>query len=229
MHKNRFTLIELLVCVAVIAILVAMLLPALSNVRMRSKRVVCMSNMKQTSIANMMYAGDSKGLFVPHVDDETKLAVGGAPIVTPWRTYLVRWEKGGTDRWWNLSNLYVQGYLPDPGVLYCLGQPLGSDGDFGDLSSSTTIIRMQRHYNPYQDAGGTEYSRLSKTPPEKIQMMDKVHEARSGTIHGVGFNVCRFDGSAKWLSSSTITAAAMAYGNTWPPMERLVTTLEEGE
>lgn len=59
-----FTLIELLVVVAIIAILAAMLLPALNKARDRAKGVLCVSNLKQVGTSAMAYADDSKG-YIP--------------------------------------------------------------------------------------------------------------------------------------------------------------------
>ncbi len=61
--KRKFTLIELLVVIAIIAILAAMLLPALKNVRESSKKSVCTSNLKQLGVASATYIGDFNSYF----------------------------------------------------------------------------------------------------------------------------------------------------------------------
>jgi prepilin-type N-terminal cleavage/methylation domain-containing protein len=61
-----FSLIELLVVIAVIAILAALLLPALSRSREQGLRAACLNNIRQLTIAWIMYADDNEGRLAPN-------------------------------------------------------------------------------------------------------------------------------------------------------------------
>ena len=81
-QQSRFTLIELLVVIAIIAILAAMLLPALSAARERARTSTCASNLKTISMANVMYGQDYNDFIVVANRNTNK-------NVTLWRNYWI--------------------------------------------------------------------------------------------------------------------------------------------
>ena len=66
--REGFTLIELLVVIAIIAILAALLLPALSRAKYSGMRATCINNIKQQYLSQIMYADDATGKFPYHED-----------------------------------------------------------------------------------------------------------------------------------------------------------------
>ena len=75
MHTFRFTLIELMIVISVIAILEALLLPALNSAREKARQISCQNNMKQCYLMWMMYANDYNEWFPVPINYQTYLYI----------------------------------------------------------------------------------------------------------------------------------------------------------
>lgn len=82
MKRRAFTLVELLVVIGVIAILLAILLPAITRAKAQARQLKCLNNIRQIGLASLMYTAEFKGWYLPSHWGWSQ-ATGGWPPTTP--------------------------------------------------------------------------------------------------------------------------------------------------
>jgi len=93
-NRRAFTLIELLVVIAIIAILAAMLLPALSKAKQKATSISCLNNLRQIGVFMALYVGESNDTYPSHRDMPGYVPSTGLAENNWWGEYIVSYGGG---------------------------------------------------------------------------------------------------------------------------------------
>ncbi|HMQ15463.1 MAG TPA: DUF1559 domain-containing protein, partial [Phycisphaerae bacterium] len=138
--RAAFTMVELLVVVAIIALLLAMLLPGLARARQQALRTKCATNLRQFGLALHQYAADHRGRAMPLAYWQT---TPDSPYVTYWWG---RDEPAGVDVTRGLTWPYIASDLRHASVYECPVQPPGT---FEIMQGQSKTLTSTYGYNGY--------------------------------------------------------------------------------
>ena len=226
--QNAFTLIELLVVIAIIAVLAALLMPALASARERGRRATCLSNQRQIFVGSQIYVNDFDNWLPPGGNPATGDVAPISGGAGRWGNYYVYWTK-----YLGLSISLSSGYFTNPvnTVLWC---PSGNRMSYtwrknGDptpysmkswqsatdyaLVGGAPVENQAPHWPAkasrwwdYRPNGPRAFSMDIACPTNSggIMFLRSPHKSR---IDGIaeGLNVLSTDGSGAWQPRSTCT------------------------
>ncbi len=189
MERKGFTLIELLVVIAIIALLAGILFPVFSQAREKARQTKCISNMKQISMALLMYVQD--------YDD-----------VLPTNTAQTDWDNAVrvNNKWTGLGLLYEGKYLGNGATLYCPSYLKDDKKSYFYLPRTAYYNHMFCSYNyfmgySYKNATTmTIEEAIREKFPAVIDALYAQYMERSYPPHRDGFNVLLFNGEVVWCN-----------------------------
>ena len=219
-ESGGFTLIELLVVIAIIALLAALLTPALDDALEAGRRTTCASNLHQIGIGATGYAGD-------HDDKVLPMWSHNDAMFWPAHTQMAYWEggwpvKGGVRATFNLAPLEFLDYISLPQVFYCPSQryplyrinyPDRNGITYAEKWAMPHEERLARAFyvyagymhNPQRDpdTGGMRYRKMEEFPADRAMGLDMLL-FQQASAHLGGWNLLYADGHVAFKSVPSV-------------------------
>jgi prepilin-type N-terminal cleavage/methylation domain-containing protein/prepilin-type processing-associated H-X9-DG protein len=195
--EKGFTLIELLVVIAIIAILAAMLLPALSKAKQRAERIACLNNLRQLGFAWIMYADDNNDFLAPNPDLSATATYTNAWVrgVMKWDIPLAPWPDNYDTRL--LSESLLGPYCGRATAIYhCPGDkvPAAKGLRVRSVSMNSQMARISTDPNTANPGWYTYYKHLQIQSPAQTWVFIDEH----GDSINDGFFFVRLGQTANW-------------------------------
>ena len=166
----NFTLIELLVVIAIIAILAAMLMPALGKAREKARSISCVNNLRQFCLAERMYSSDHKSVLFPST---------------------TRTKEGDTwtnSRYWDTNMLYSK-YIGEERTFFCPSTT--ADETVNNIPSGGYGANI-RHIHTDCNGGDNKVKESQVTRPAQIVSIAESTQNGTSTL-GFRFTFCGND------------------------------------
>lgn len=201
-HQRAFTLMDLLVSIAIISVLIAILLPAISKVKESTRRVICGSNIRQLGLGVSEYANDHRerlpgSVFLPPPRSNTVSYPALHRMDTVWLTQEEFPEMRG-DLWDGLGLLYRDEYVTAASIYYCPSHQ-------GNFMFEDAADRWDNHNRDqeiianylYRGAGPDDSRVLFRIQPTAAIVTDTLRSYEDLNHEG-GFNILQAGLAVSW-------------------------------